>query len=562
MLRRHLLWLGIIPATAILFTGCATATGSRKTATKPAAETKTARTRDVDDATLKKRAEAHAHYAAGVVDEINNETEAASKEFLQAALADLDNEDLTISLSRRFLQASQTQKALQLLTNSAARPDASGLIHAQLGFVYSRLGKSDLAIAANRVAIKKMPLLLAGYQNLALNYLQNKQADEAFAVLDEAAKVSNPEAEFLIGLADLYANFGFQASAHKTNAHAKAVTILERAEKLKPSSPLVRLKLADSFNVMGQDEKAAIIYNDLLKQLPDSAPMREVVRAKLTEVFLRSSNRTRAVEQLKSILKDDPTNVPVYYTLGSLEVEDKKFADAADRFSKVILLKPEFEQAYYDLASVQMDLNKPDEALATLEKARRKFAQNFVLEFLSGMAQMRRKDYTNAMQHLTSAEVIAKATEPKRLTPGFYFQLGAASERKGDIEQASKYFEKCLELSPDFAEAQNYLGYMWAERGTNLDRARELIEKAVKAEPKNAAFLDSMAWVLFKLDQPKEALDFMLKAIEHSEEPDATVYDHLGDIYAALKQTDKAQEAWRKSLSIEANEQVQKKLKP
>jgi Flp pilus assembly protein TadD len=184
------------------------------------------------------------------------------------------------------------------------------------------------------------------------------------------------------------------------------------------------------------------------------------------------------------------------------------------------------------------------------------------MEFLSGMAHMRRKDYTNAIQHLTSAEVIAKATDPKRLTPGFYFQLGAASERKGDIEQAEKHFEKCLELSPDFAEAQNYLGYMWAERGTNLDRARELIEKAVKSEPKNAAFLDSMGWVLFKLEQPKDALDYILKAIEHSEEPDATVYDHLGDIYAALRESAKAQEAWRKSLSIEANEQVRKKLNP
>jgi tetratricopeptide (TPR) repeat protein len=561
MLRCHSLLLGMLLATGVFFGGCAT--GSRKTAAEPKSAAKASRSaKDVDEATLKKRAEAHAHYAAGVIDEINNQTEAASKQFLEAALADPDNEELTIGVSRRFLQANQTQKALQLLTNSAARPNASGLVHAQLGFVYSRLGKSDLAIAANRVAIKKMPLLLAGYQNLALNYFQGKQPDEAFAVLDEAAKVSNADAEFLIGLADLYANFSLQSSAHKTNAMAKAASVLQRAEKLKPSSPAVRLKLADSLNIIGEDEKAAVLYNDVLKQLPESSALREVVRAKLTEVFLRSSNRSRAVEQLKSILKDDPTNVPVYYTLGALEVEDKKYADAADRFSKVILLKPEFEQAYYDLASVQLDLNKADNALATLENARRKFTPNFVMEFLSGMAHMRRKDYTNAIQHLTSAEVIAKATDPKRLTPGFYFQLGAASERKGDIEQAEKHFEKCLELSPDFAEAQNYLGYMWAERGTNLDRARELIEKAVKSEPKNAAFLDSMGWVLFKLEQPKDALDYILKAIEHSEEPDATVYDHLGDIYAALRESAKAQEAWRKSLSIEANEQVRKKLNP
>jgi tetratricopeptide (TPR) repeat protein len=101
---------------------------------------------------------------------------------------------------------------------------------------------------------------------------------------------------------------------------------------------------------------------------------------------------------------------------------------------------------------------------------------------------------------------------------------------------------------------------MWAERGTNLAQARGMIEKALKQEPKNAAYLDSFAWVLFKLNQPKEALTPMLKAIEYSTEPDATVEDHLGDIYAALQQMDRAREAWQKSLSIEPNEVVRKKL--
>jgi predicted negative regulator of RcsB-dependent stress response len=67
--------------------------------------------------------------------------------------------------------------------------------------------------------------------------------------------------------------------------------------------------------------------------------------------------------------------------------------------------------------------------------------------------------------------------------------------------------------------------------------------------------------VLFKLRQPEEALPWLLKALEHTEEPDATLFDHLGDIYAALKKLEQAREAWRKSLAIEANEKVEKKLK-
>ncbi len=183
-----------------------------------------------------------------------------------------------------------------------------------------------------------------------------------------------------------------------------------------------------------------------------------------------------------------------------------------------------------------------------------------MLEFLTGMAFSRQKGYAEAIQHFTAAEVIAQATDPKRLNESFYFQVGAAYERKGDYAQAEKYFEKCLQLAPEFAEALNYLGYMWAEHGIHLDKARELIERALKAEPKNAAYLDSLGWVLFKLNQPKEALGYVLKAVELSEEPDPTVQDHLGDIYGSLNQMNKAQEAWRKSLSLEPNEQVKKKL--
>jgi tetratricopeptide (TPR) repeat protein len=82
----------------------------------------------------------------------------------------------------------------------------------------------------------------------------------------------------------------------------------------------------------------------------------------------------------------------------------------------------------------------------------------------------------------------------------------------------------------------------------------------VKAEPENPAFLDSLGWVLFKLKQPKQALEYILKAVELSKEPDATLYDHLGDTYAALNQTEKARDAWRKSLEVEASDQIRKKL--
>jgi tetratricopeptide (TPR) repeat protein len=505
-------------------------------------------------------AQAHAHYSAGIIHEMDGEPRAAAEEYYQAALLDPDDEGLILEVSHRLLQNKQPDRALEVVTRAAARSKASGEIYARLGLIYSQLGKADLAAAANRTAIKKSPGSLAGYQNLYEGYLGNKQPQEALKVLDEAARQPRPEAEFLIGLAELYMGFGVQAPAQRESANGKALALLNRAEKSGPGTPLLRLKLADGFNLLGDSARAAQAYLEVLKHPPDLPLIEERIRANLTAIYLRGSDHQRAVEQLQAILRDDPTNPQVYYYLGRMALEDKKPAEAADYFSKALLLSPDFESGYCFLAAAQIDLDKISDALTTLDKARQKFPQSFAVEYYTALAFNRQKAYAEALRHFVTAEVIAKATDPKQLDEGFYFQLGATCERKGDYPQAEQYFQKSLQLAPDFAEAMNYLGYMWAEHGLKLDQARELIEKAVKAEPKNTAYLDSLAWVLFKLKRPGEALPYALKAAELSDQPDATIYDHLGDIYAALKEPAKAREAWRKSLSVEKNEEVSKKL--
>jgi tetratricopeptide (TPR) repeat protein len=246
--------------------------------------------------------------------------------------------------------------------------------------------------------------------------------------------------------------------------------------------------------------------------------------------------------------------------LGGIAYDGTNYTKAAEYFANAILFSPDFESAYYNLASAQLGGGKTFEALETLERARRRFPQSFTGEYLSGMAYSEQKNYTNALQHFTTAEIVAKTADPKRLNDMFYFQLGATSERLGDYAQAEKYFEKSLQLAPDSPETLNYLGYMWADNGEKLDLARDYIAKALKSEPKNAAYLDSMAWVLFKQNQPKPALDYVLKAVQYSEEDDATLFEHLGDIYNALGQKDKARQAWKKSISLEKNESVRKKL--
>lgn len=504
--------------------------------------------------------DAHAHYAAGVVHEMNLEPESALEDYFKAAMLDPTNEGLVLDVSQQFLQAKEPEKALSLLSHASTNSAVSGALFAEMGFVYSKLGKTNEALAADRTAIQKDPRSLAGYQSLFLDYMQDRQTNQAWALLEEAGKIKGADAAFLIGLAELYLRVGIEVPAQKSSADQRALAALQRAAKLSPAELRLQMHLADGFNVLGKTAEAARIYEKVIKELPDSSPQYDVVHAKLADIYLHDHDLKRAAAELQVIARNNPTDGQTYYLLGSIEYDQTNYPKAVDYFKNAILCNPDYEPAYYDLASSQLGADKTDDALSTLNRASRKFPQNFTREYLLGVACSRVKDFTNALQHFTTAEVLGENSDPKRLTDAFYFEVGATCERLGDYTRAEKYFKQSLKLAPESPETLNYLGYMWAEHDRNLDQARDLIAKALKAEPKSSAYLDSMAWVLYKLHQPKPALDYELKAMQTSEAEDATLYDHLGDIYTALGQQDKARQAWTKSLSLESNDTIRKKL--
>ena len=552
-LRSHLGIAGLLLGL-VLFTGCAGTTGGKPVPVRSPAAKASRPADDYSTKAVEARTEAHARYAAGVLHDLNDEPDAAAQEFSRAALADLSNESLLLEASARLLRAKKYDRAIELLTKAAAQTDASGAVLAQLGLAYSVTAKKDLAITAYRKAIQKSPDTLAGYQYLAQLHLQNNEAAEGLKVLDDALKRPRADTGFLIELAETYTLFA--RAGNLAAVKPRVLEALKRAAAQNPTSPLQFQRLAESFNYLGEFDQAAEWYMKLAERFPHLPD----VRNKLVEIFLRKQDRTNAVTQLRALLRETPTNPQANYLLGSLLFEERKMPEAIDYFRKTILLSPNFEPAYYDLAAAQINGDQPQAALESLREARRRFQQRFQGEFYSALAYTRMKDYTNALKSFTSAEIIAEASETNRLTPTFYFQLGSAHERNQHFADAEKYFRKSLALAPDFAEALNYLGYMWAERGENLNEARQMIEKAVKLEPKNGAFLDSLGWVLFQLDQPQEALKAILQALEYTEEPDPTLYDHLGDIYSKLKKTEQARDAWQKALRIEPNEKIEKKL--
>jgi tetratricopeptide (TPR) repeat protein len=540
---------GLIVFAALLASGCAHLQ-------KPPVISETKIIPVKEDAETLQRIDALAHFATGIHHELNDESKEANDQFVQAAFSDLKNEDLVLDVARRLVRDGENEQAIDLLTKAASQPNPPGSIYAWLGLTYLQVGRTNDAVAANKKAIQLAPDNLAAYQNLAGLHLQLGRTNDAVTVLEEAASRTNASPEFLIGTADILARFHRQNLFTDEENKAQTLRLLDAAAEKKPDNPLVLQRIADLYLLHSQAEKAEPIYLQLLKRFPNIPGLRE----RLANIYIRLDRNAEAEKLLEEISRENPTDPTTHFFLGSLAYEAKQYDKAAEHYETALKLNPNFEPLYYDLAGVHIARQQPAEALALLEKARGKFKLTFILEFYSGIAQGMLENWPEALSRLTSAELVAKTSEPNRLTHVFYYQLGSILERSGNIPEAVKNLRKALELSPDYADALNYLGYMWADRGENLDEARSMIERAVKAEPDNAAFLDSLAWVLFKLKRGEEALKYMDKAIALSEKPDPTLYDHLGDIHADLKEIDKAREAYAKALAVKPDEKIQQKL--
>ena len=123
--------------------------------------------------------------------------------------------------------------------------------------------------------------------------------------------------------------------------------------------------------------------------------------------------------------------------------------------------------------------------------------------------------------------------------------LSNVAVSRGRPVPAVEWLEQVLDEFPDDASALNDLGYLWAEQGKHLARARRMIDGALRQEPDNAAYRDSLGWVLFQSGRIPEAVAELEKAA--AKEPDPTVLEHLGDARRAAGRLDQAREAWRRA---------------
>jgi len=115
--------------------------------------------------------------------------------------------------------------------------------------------------------------------------------------------------------------------------------------------------------------------------------------------------------------------------------------------------------------------------------------------------------------------------------------------------------EKVLDLDPQNADALNFIGYSYADRGIRLDEAEQLIVQALKIKPDNGYILDSLGWVYFKKNKYDGALKYLKRALELLPD-DPNVMEHLGDVYLKTGRNQEALDYYRKAAKIDPDNQA------
>jgi tetratricopeptide (TPR) repeat protein len=201
---------------------------------------------------------------------------------------------------------------------------------------------------------------------------------------------------------------------------------------------------------------------------------------------------------------------------------------------------------YIWLARAQELAGKTDEALKAFREAEKLDSEDPEIHFWEAWVYTHSHQWAEAIKRYE--EMAKKYPNQKEFVRQCQMSLSNCYVQKGEVAKGEKILEEVLVERPEDSQANNDLGYLYADQGKNLPKAEKMIRQALKGEPDNVAYLDSMGWVLFKQGKLEEARTFLQKAIASPNGSDGTIWEHLGDCYAAMKNQDKAAEAWKKGL--------------
>lgn len=290
-----------------------------------------------------------------------------------------------------------------------------------------------------------------------------------------------------------------------------------------------------------------------LDRIATSPPKMNFAQAFLIGKLAMQAEDVPAVQKFYeyAIAVQPQPSIALYRELSLFLIDQEQYADGA-RILLDAADRPEFAQqkpALYYLAANALELNQETQrALDIIREAQQLEPENFEFRFFEGWIHYHARQFDEAITIFNNLLADVEGTDDLEIETRISLTLSNVYMMKGDFDQSEKVLEDIYEKNPDDTTLNNDLGYLYADRGKNLDKAKQMIQKALTDEPENGSYLDSMGWVLFKLGEYDEAIKYLEKAIENREGGDEVILDHLGDAYDKAGRSQDAIRVWTEAL--------------
>ncbi len=209
------------------------------------------------------------------------------------------------------------------------------------------------------------------------------------------------------------------------------------------------------------------------------------------------------------------------------------------------------------IAELLEQSDRSDQAIGVLKKLVDK-TNSLDAQIQLGDSYRHIEDYTKALTAYNKAYEMLGNNVPQEHWSLIYAR-GMTNERLHNWDQAEKDLKAALAFEPDHPYILNYLGYSWADQGINLDKAAEMIARAVRLRPTDGSIVDSLGWVYYRMGKYTEAVATLESAVELLPY-DPTVNDHLGDAYWQVGRKTEARFQWTRALSFSKEEELSRNI--
>jgi tetratricopeptide (TPR) repeat protein len=275
--------------------------------------------------------------------------------------------------------------------------------------------------------------------------------------------------------------------------------------------------------------------------------------------FLNYENReyAEAAERFERVLEQSPDQHEIRFFLGVALRRSGQPDRAIATFDRIPVASEHYAEARTQIAGLHERHARYAEALAEVEKARA-VKPSRELDLYAATLRAKSGDFEGAVAHIE--ELLQEQPDDDELL----YNLGVVYGEADHIEESIEYMRRALAENPDNASALNYIGYTWAERGINLDEAETMIARALELRPEDGYIADSLGWVYYMRARPlvnggqhreaRKYIDRALLELERADDltgGDPVVSEHLGDTYLLLDEKENALEHFEEALRLE-----------